>query len=151
MTTDSKTLYCENRVADSLGVARKLIVKVRKEHLTPTLHYSRDGKNVVLTPAGLEKLMGLLNQPAAPEPVAEPIAEQVPAGPPPRELMIVIRVPLNVHLLWCCLKSDAAHRQQIVRVKDNTNFMPGMELEVIAAQKNLWQYTGRAPRRKGRW
>lgn len=148
MNNDQKTLYWETRVADSLGIARKLIVQMRKKHLTPSVDFSRDGNNVVLTPAGLEKLMGLFNK----EPASVPsVAEQVPAGPPPRAQMIVVRVPANVHLLWCCLKADQAHRQQIVRVKENTNFMPGMEFEAIEAQKNLWQYTGRPPRRKGRW
>jgi len=38
----------------------------------------------------------------------------------------------------------------LVRVRDNRLFMPGMAIEVIEAAANLWQYTGRLPRRKGR-
>lgn len=145
----TEELYWESRVADSLGVARKLVVQLRKEHLTDGAHYRREKNNVVLTPAGL----ALLKQHLAPAPLATPEAEQTATkpGPPPRRMMVVVRVAVNHRLLWCYVKSDAKRAQVLVRVRDNKDFMPGMELEAIDAGFNQWQYAGRMPRRKGRW
>jgi hypothetical protein len=66
-------------------------------------------------------------------------------------MMVVVRVAVNHRLLWCYVKDDAKRAQVLVRVRDNKDFMAGMELEAIDAGFNQWQYTGRMPRRKGRW
>jgi hypothetical protein len=65
--------------------------------------------------------------------------------------MVVVRVAVNHRLLWCHVKTDGKRQQVLVRVRDNKEFMAGMELEAIEVGRNQWQYTGRMPRRKGRW
>lgn len=41
--------------------------------------------------------------------------------------------------------------ERTIRVRDNTNFLPGMILEAAASGLGVWQYVGRLPRRPGRW
>jgi hypothetical protein len=147
-TPAAENLFWESRVAESLGVARKLVVSIRKEHLAEGAHYRKEKNNVVLTPAGLERLKQRL---AVHPDSTPPPGEATLPGPPPRQQMIVARVPVNLRLLWCRAKGDKTERQTLVRVKDNTNFMPGMEFQAVQAGENFWQYTGRLPRRKGRW
>lgn len=148
MDNTDEQRFWESRVAETLGVARKLVCAIRREHLTEGLHYRREKNSVVLTSAGLDRLKQHLGvHPDAPSLPANP----TPPGPPPRRQLVVVRVPQNLRLLWCRAKDDRAQRQVLVRVKENTLFMPGMELEAVACGENFWQYTGRLPRRRGRW
>jgi hypothetical protein len=63
--------------------------------------------------------------------------------------MVVRRVPPNIRLLLASKLDDRTER--VVRVRDNRLFMPGMMLTAIDCGQNLFQFTGRLPRRKGRW
>lgn len=154
MSDNSEELFWESRVAESLGVARKIVAKLRAKKLTPVEHYRKEKNNVVLTPAGLARLKELLAKQASGATLPTDPAtatETTPKGPPPRQKMIVVKAPLNPRLLWCRAADDKKSRQVLVRVTANTNFMPGMEFEAVACGENFWQYTGRLPRRKGRW
>lgn len=154
MSANTEQLFWESRVAESLGVARKIVAKLRAKELTAGEHYRKDKNNWVLTPAGLARLKELLAAQAGTATAkGDPATatETPPPGPPPRKQMIVFRLPMNAKLMWCHAKGDAARRQVLVRVHDNRNFMPGMEFEAISSGENAWQYTGRLPRRRGRW
>lgn len=150
MSTGTESeLFWEARVADSLGVARKVIAGLRRAHLTPGEHFAKRQNSVVLTAAGLARLAELVKADGAATFNGEKPA--MPPGPRPRGQMVTIKAPLNKRLLWCHRKGDKARRQVLVRVTSNENFMPGMEFEAVDGGENLWQYTGRLPRRRGRW
>ena len=137
-------LYWEQRVADSLGVARQIIVRLRKKYLKAGEHFEKRQNAVVLTIAGLARITQLVKAESPPTP-------DVPAGPRPRAVLVVFRLAPNVKMMWCHRQDDQNKKQLLVRVSDNRNFMAGMEFEAVEGGENLWQYTGRLPRRKGRW
>ena len=145
-------LFWESSVAESMGVARERIAALRAERLTEGQHFRIVRNAVVLTASGLEIVVTALKPGRSPSPADEsPVAKAagVPDGPPERVLMVVRRVPPNIRLLLCSILDDRTER--VVRVKDNRLFMPGMALNAIYCGQNLYQFTGRLPRRKGRW
>jgi hypothetical protein len=173
-------LYYEARISDSLGVSRKTLAKMRTDHLAEGTDYLyRENHSVALTAAGMEKIDKILADPAQArlyrlppgKPTGNPgkpaanghAADDVPAGPPPREWMRVERVPQNTGLLLCVPKDrPPADRLLVsVRVRENANFAAGMELEAIRSADGVWQFrnrplgdestVGRLPRQKGRW
>lgn len=145
-------LFWEAKVAESMGVARERIAALRAERLTEGQHFRIVRNAVVLTASGLEIVVTALKPGRSPSPADEsPVAQAagVPDGPPARVSMTVRRVPANIRLLLCSILNDRTER--VVRVKDNRLFMPGMNLTALDCGQNLFQFTGRLPRRKGRW
>lgn len=146
--------YWESRLSAKLGVARKRLMALRRSHLREGEHWMQDARTraVVLTETGLEKLRDVLasqgwRDPAATAPAA-PV--MVPNGPPERVKARVARIYPNKRLMLC-VALTAPETGLLTRVRDNTNFMPGMLLEIIGGQDNSWQYSGRLPRRRGKW
>lgn len=187
---DEAGLFWEARVSEALGVPRKLLAKLRGAHLAEQMDFRRIANNAVaLTPEGLAKIEALLAAPSptavpgspTPEaketggklsPNATPNAEppvaptatekpagDVPSGPPIREVMTVERLPQNKTLLLCVPKKRPV--LTAIRVRDNTNFKPGMILEAVQSGDGVWQFrnrvpgdestVGRLPRGVGRW
>ena len=145
-------LFWEVKVAESMGVARERIAALRAEHLTEGPHFRSVRNAVVLTASGLELIVAALNPRSAPAPADKSPQTQAaacPDGPPERVAMVVRRVPPNIRLLLASKLDDRTER--VVRVRDNRLFMPGMMLTAIDCGQNLFQFTGRLPRRKGRW
>ena len=145
-------LFWESKVADSLGVARERIAALRAERLTEGPHFRIVRNAVVLTASGLETIASALRPDSLPSPaVASPAppALGVQDGPAPRVMMVVRRVPPNIRVLLCSPAGSQIER--VVRVRDNRLFTPGMVLEAINGGTNGLQFTGRLPRRKGRW
>jgi len=145
-------LFWESKVAESLGVARERIVALRVERLTEGKHFRIVRNAVVLTASGLEIIASALRPEASPSPaIASPAppALGIQDGPAPRVMMVVRRVPPNIRILLCSLLNRPNERA--VRVRDNRLFMPGMTFQVIDGGANGLQFTGRLPRRKGRW
>lgn len=182
--------FWEARVSEALNVPRKTLAKLRAKHLTEPLHFRRVENNaVVLTLEGLAIIEAQLAAPAqtaisglpapaaketggklppnaaaesksalAPAALGKPAAD-VPAGPPKREGMTVDRLPQNTGLLLCVPKKRPV--LTAVRVRDNTNFKPGMLIEAVQSGDGVWQFrnrepgdestVGRLPRGKGRW
>lgn len=173
-------LFWESRTAESLGISRTVIRKLRKEHLTPEVDWHLIENTVVLTAGGVGKLTAVLHprsltlasgdRPAT----AKGGAEAVPPGPPAKRKFMVTKKPLHRidspqrKILVCAECGDDAKdiapvdlfrlRAQLklgaerpVRVRDNENFMPGMVLEAVSIGHGMWQYLGRLPRRLGRW
>jgi hypothetical protein len=170
---DEAGLYWEARVSEALGVPRKVLAAMRAESLeTGTDFVRRENNAVALTAAGLAKVEKLLSgagidsqRPGKPGKTAgKPASGDVPAGPPPREMMTVDRIPQNPGLLLCQTHTRIAPVLVAVRVRENVNFAIGMVLEAIESSDGIWQFhnrpagvgghestVGRLPRLKGRW
>jgi len=171
-------LYWESNVALRLGLSRTRLRQMRQRYLEPSVHFQFESSAVVLTPAGLAKIEAILAQGEAsdkykPRP-AEPNGGHpaVPPGPPPKALLMVVRKPLHrvdspQTKLLICREVPAGtaptaswllqkvnywlSRERPVRVRDNSNFQPGMILEAVNIGSGMLQYVGRLPRRLGRW
>ena len=142
--------HWEARVARWLGVSLRRVRVVRRRELAEGTDWRVVDKEVVYTKAGLERLQarlgaaGLVLEPRAEE-RAEPVA---PVGPPKRAKATVKKVYHNSRLILVALPDEQA---AVVFVRDNSNFAPGMVVEVTHdARLNRWQYCGRLPRQKGR-
>lgn len=147
-------LFWPARVAESLGITLKRLAVFRKTHLASPEHFVIKANSLLLTPAGVARIKELLAAEVAPAPVVpEPatVTPSIPAGPPRRAKMVVMRIPPNKRLLLCARLDDPKKNSVLVRVNTNENFMPRMEFEAIEGGNNLWQYTGRLPRKKGRF
>lgn len=148
-------LFWEERVAAELGIARARLRSLREQHLTLDTHFILRRGTVVLTQSGLEKINAVLAAGTLPAPspespaTAKETAFPVPSGPPARAEFIIAMVPPNPRLL-VCRRGPGLPSNQIVRVKSNALFLPGMKVPVIAAGHG-WQVYGRLPRRKGKW
>jgi hypothetical protein len=170
---DEAGLFWEARVSEALGVPRKILAALRATNLEAGPDFVRRENNAVaLTGAGLAKVEKLLagagpdgQAPGKPGKTAgKPASSDVPAGPPPREMMTVDRVPQNPGLLLCQTHTRTAPVLVAVRVRENLNFAIGMTLEAIQSSDGVWQFhnrptavgghestVGRLPRLKGRW
>lgn len=173
---DAAGLFWESRVAEALGVPRKLLARLRRDHLREPgdfVHLEDQGNAVALTAAGLATIEAQLARlatnppPTAPEPAAAKQSHgkahprgDIPSGPPPREKMTVSRVARDLPRVLLCVPLSRPV-QVTVRVNDNSNFAPGMVLEAIQSSDGVWQFrnrvpgdestVGRLPRGKGRW
>ena len=147
--------FWEGRVAAEFGVSRPKISALRRKHLQLGAEWTMDGNAVVLTAAGLARMKDLLKArgvTALPPKDAPELKETPLAGPPERLKVAVARLCPNKKLMMCRRVADGPDAVALlVRVKENLNFMPGMLLEVVNTGPNAWQFTGRLPRRKGRW
>lgn len=175
MTND--TLYWESQVAERLGVSRSHLRALRKEHLTQGADWTLRENAVVLTDIGLQKVVARLEGATStlageqnPATLPSAPAAVIP-GPPPKAQYMVVRKPLNrtdrpqTKILicrgceakqpevksWEIAKADLHKVERPIRVRDNTNFLPGMVLEAVCIGHGMWQYLGRLPRRPGRW
>lgn len=171
---DGAPLYYEARVAEALGIPRKLLAKLRAKHLVPGTDFVRAEANAIaLTATGLAAIESALaagdegtavlrgengRETTGKPPSRGKPAPDLPAGPPPREVMTVDRVPQNPNILLCQRRSPACI--VAVRVRANEFFAPGMKIECIQGG-GVWQFRnrvpghesqcGRLPRRKGVW
>ena len=146
-----EVIYWESKVARSLGLSRERVRALREAHLSVT-EWSTRGNAIVLTAAGLEKISFLAAQESAV--VSTPSAEQVDApagsgggalieaGAPEVAVVRITRLFPNKRLMLA--------GERVVRVKDNSFFMPGMEIEAVNCGDGVWQYRGRLPRSRGR-
>jgi hypothetical protein len=146
-------------MAEALGVPRKTLAALRTKHLRTPADFTLGENGAVLwTKQGLEKievlLMGNGKESSG--------KSALPQGPPLKEMMVIERVSENPGLLLCHSEERKLHCA--VRVRDNGNFAPGMELEAMRTADGVWQFrnrpresggdestVGRLPRRKGSW
>jgi len=174
---DASGLFWESRVSLALGVSRKVLAALRVQYLTEgaDADFIKGEYNAVaLTAQGLAKMDGLLKatedgkidllrstlgKTSGKQASGEALKRDVPAGPPKRDKMLVDRIAQNGLLLLCVSKSSKA--LVCVRVRDNSNFAPGMSIEAIESGDGVWQFrnrpdgdestVGRLPRGKGKW
>lgn len=91
--------------------------------------------------------------PAAPAPTAAAFALDAEALRPERVRVRVVKTFINRRLILATRERPASDTTQfLVRVRDNQFFHPSLPaFEVIRCGDGSWQYTGRLPRRLGRW
>jgi hypothetical protein len=147
-------LYWEERVARWLGVALKRVRALRGRALREGEHWIVHGHGqVVYSLAGVQALrdhlrsLGVLTQDGKKSAVAAPEEPAAPKGPCAREKGRVVRCWPNRRLLEVQLAEGPVR----ALVRDNSNFMPGMEVELTKSPAGQWQFCGRLPRRRGRW
>lgn len=152
---DAVELYWEARVARWLGVAVKRVRELRSRALREGEHWIVHGHGqVVYSVAGVQALrdhlrsLGVVTldgkKPTSAAKADEPAA---PRGPCRREKGRVVRCWPNRRLLSVALGAGEVR----ALVKDNSNFMPGMEVELTQTPSGSWQFCGRLPRRRGKW
>jgi hypothetical protein len=145
-------LFWESKVAKQLGLSRERVRELRAEHLTAE-DWITKGNAVVYTQRGLEKITA-----AAGAGAEAPAEEPVKAGPPEVARLVVRKVCGNKRVMLALrvvadrpLCERGSEPTLVVRVKDNACFMAGMEFDAVAVGDGSFQFTGRLPRRKGRW
>ena len=141
----------ESHVATKFGLARRELVMLRWKHLTDGAHYIKTGRRIVYSPAGVEKLAGVLRNGA--EQTKSLPTNAVSEIPPSEELIETFTVRRKAHnsRVLECLTDDA--RIVVVRVRDNRNFLPGMEVTAIpyGDLKNVFEFVGAYPRYRGKY
>jgi len=73
--------------------------------------------------------------------------------PEPISLIITsVRPPKNPHIIEAVRKDNGGESVR-VRVRDNANFLPGMEIRARPDEQypDVWALVGRTPRYRGRW
>jgi hypothetical protein len=151
--------YHEDRLAPWLGMARKRLSTIRRRALTEGVHWTVHNWTVVYTPEGLTLIRRLLRDMGVrlPGEITPPIEEPPPpVGPPEKVEVKVVRLYQNTRMLQAMTMPAAAAEQKpaliMVRVRDNANFMPGMTFTAVHdVRSEHWQFTGRLPRRRGKW
>lgn len=159
----------ESHVAARLGLSRKKISDIRREHLEPEVDFTKRGNAVVFTARGLARVEALIA--ATPQGDSTPMGAKTTTGgdlagnaagsaavnaaqyQPERARFVVVRVLPNRNLLFA-RRADYAPSapETLLRVKDNRNFHP--RLAAFEAQRGadgMWRYLGRLPRSLGRW
>lgn len=152
-------LYWESRIAAWLGVALKRVRSMRRRALREGEHWLVIEQEVVYNLKGVQTLrdhlkgLGVETADEKPKPTPEPAAEPLaPVGPPTRANGVVKRLYPNKRLMLCTIYAGKELREVTAMVRDNSNFMPGMTLELTSSPANgNWQYSGRMPRKRGKW
>jgi hypothetical protein len=164
----AKEEYPEPMVARTVGLSRSQLKALRDENLTREVDWVLVNAVVTYSPAGLEKLLRAAGLDAgdfawpgreampAPALVAEegaalagdPVAA-TPAVPPLVELR-VRNVCGNPILVFAATPEGEVVK---VRVRTNTNFLPGMPIRARAPQSpgGLWHHEGACPRFRGKY
>ena len=124
--TKDSFLTPESRVAARLGLTRVICAALRRDKLKPQVDYVIERKRVMITESGYVALRGLLGCPESPEEEKARLSQL--REPEPISLVITsLRPPKNPHIIEAMRKDDGGEPLR-VRVRNNRNFMPGMEI-----------------------
>jgi hypothetical protein len=150
--TKDSFLMPESRVAAQLGLTRVMCAALRRDKLKPQVDYVIERRRVMITNAGYVALRGLLGYPESPE---DEKARQSQSMQEPQPIPLVItslRPPKNPHIIEVVRKDDGGEPLR-VRVRNNRNFMPGMEIRARQDENypDVFVLVGRTPRYRGRW
>jgi len=151
--------FSAEEIAAEIGVPVQLVKDQMAECFMPEeVFLDRKSGRTLATFAGqakirlaLEAQMAPAAKPAAPvKPAVKPAAKPAPhAKPRTKETLIVTRTWGPKRVL--CNREESK-LEVVCQLKDSTNLMPGMKLEnAEAGEGGIWFYTGRLPRRRGRW
>lgn len=165
--------FREDAVAARFGLPREKIAAIRAAHLAEGRHFATAGNAVVLTPEGVDAIGRALEAEASTQRAKVSLVEgetaPAPASPadctggvlaplpdalrPERISVQVVRTFANRRLILARRTRPASQTEPfLVRVRDNTLFHPSLPpFDVIRAGDGTFQYTGRLPRRLGRW
>ena len=150
-TTSQSKVTPEPVIAARLGLTRVMTAALRADKLTPQVDYVLEGRRVMITDAGYVALRGLLGCPESPE---EEKTRQSQSVREPEVISLVItslRPPKNPHIIEA--KRPGSDEILRVRVRDNRNFLPGMEIRARQDEHypDVFVLVGRTPRYRGRW
>jgi hypothetical protein len=157
----------ERDFAEALGLREEHIRSLRKAHLTYNTHWLKEGRDIVLTEAGVEKIRAVLELEKTPEKKdgAAGAAVALGAGQTASDAgsavvtLWVVSKPQNPRVLWC---SDVEPTLWVekkppalltVRVRSSENFRPRMALRArpCPVRPNTFDLEGRCPRFPGRY
>jgi hypothetical protein len=134
----------EEDLASDLGLPRWLVRQFRKT--LPPEFYVKTAQGIQIAPEGVDRLYrhfrsceSQKTRPPGQDPSPDPI--------PDLSTLRVTKVVLNPRII---LATDGTSILR-VRVRNNSNFLPGMEIRARRLQADLYELQGPCPRRKGRW
>jgi hypothetical protein len=106
----------------------------------------------MVTEAGYVALRGLLGCPESPEEEKARLSRSVREPEPISLLITSLRPPKNPHIIEAVTKDNGSESVG-VRVHDNKNFLPGMEIRARPDEEypDVFVLVGRTPRYRGRW
>ena len=123
-----------------------------KGPLVEGTHWVREKRHVLFTEKGLEALKKMVGAGMADG--EKNGQEEALALVGAAVLMVVTSVPKVNRRILCARKKEGEEGGEMrVRVRDNINFMPGMELRARpdANYADIYVLEGRTPRYRGRW
>lgn len=161
------TTLLERDFAQALGLREEHIRALRKAHLTEGLHWKKEGRDIVMTEAGQEKIRAVLElektaekkDGAAGSPGALGDGQGVSDPVPAVVTLWVVSKPQNPRVVWCCDVDPAFWAEKkpagalTVRVRSSENFRPRMALKArpCSERPNTFDLEGRCPRFPGRY
>ena len=138
----------EDDIAAELGLDRDAMRGLRRAHLQEGVNWRRHQRRVELSMDAVALIRSAVvgeKEPASPEAPAAPEKEPAP------DLLTVLRIPRNQRIVEAKKKDGRVVR---VRVRDNKNFVAGMEIRarhIPADFEDMMTLEGRCPRWRGRW
>ena len=105
----------------------------------------------MITEKGYLALRGLLGCPESPNEEKARLSRSVREPEPISLIITSLRPPKNPHIIET--KRPGDDQTLRVRVRDNKNFIPGMEIRARPDEQypDVFVLAGRTPRYKGRW
>ena len=106
----------------------------------------------MITEKGYVALRSLLGCPESPEEGKARLSRSVRETEPISLLIMSLRPPMNPHIVEAATKDNGGEPVR-VRVRDNKNFMPGMEIKARQDEHypDVFVLVGRTTRFRGRW
>jgi hypothetical protein len=125
---------------------------LRRDHLKPQVDYVIERKRVMITETGYVALRGLLGCPESPDKEKARVSHCIREPEPISLIITSVRPPKNPHIIEA-LRKDNGGESARVRVRDNRNFMLGMEFRARPDEQypDVYVLVGRTPRYRGRW
>ena len=125
------------------------VIGLRKGQRRPLGKAGEEGVKTVLAEGTLGEESGAWKTSECLQPVVEAEAEV-------EVELEVLRIPPNPRLVICRYWVSGEERRCMVRVRRNSNFVPGMKFWLPepndpVARAKPWAYSGLLPRRRGRW
>ena len=142
----------ESRAASRLGLIRAVCASLRRDHLKPRVDYWEREKAGDDHREGLRGLEGPSRLPESPNEEKARLSRSVCETEPISLIITSLRPPRNHHIIEAATKDNGGEPVR-VRVRDNKNFMPGMEIRARASEEypDVYVLVGRTPRYRGRW
>jgi len=144
-------LHWESHLANRLGIDRREIIRLRQKHLTENSDFVKNGRRLLYSPSGAQKLAKLVLPADELEKwLPTSVLEEPQADSQALYEFTVRKKSHNAHVLEC-LDDDKA--VVVVRVRDSSNFLPGMRVTAVPYGKlhNVFEFVGPYPRYRGKY
>lgn len=143
----------ESELVEIWGIPREALRQARHDHLSEGEHWEKQGRDIVILPAGIATLAPIfeISEKNGPE-KKEPAPPAEPETPAP---WFVVSVPRNRRLVLIGPECGGQATGRL-RVRDNAKFTIGMDCtsKVRPAgqeQTDVYELIGNQPRFRGRW